>query len=354
MQIRNTIMLLAEGDAQPAAAPAAPAPRESTFAERKAAQLRDERAAAPPEREPAPAPETAPATPLEPVLSEQGDGYPELLDSGEQAPLEDDGSDLYEETPEPLDLQGDEGEPTVDWEKRYKDTQAELTRASEERQERNNEHAEMMAGSLKLQYDLEDNLGKARNYTNYYVEGITNQITQMEQAFNSGQIDPERMQEARQQYHNLQQQKGQMQARLDQIESTESEAKAVKKKREAEITRVRLQRTIPDWSEAKYNAMRSEAVSRGYTEKEYADITDYRFFEMLNDSMTLRSASDAIGSVTQKKRVGSPRGRRNAQAPRDSRGRYEKTKRDFHANPNQKGRFAEMKAQELSRERSGR
>lgn len=347
MQARDILILLNEGNFPPP--PAAPK-GESTFAERKAAQLREEREAQAPQ---APAePETAQPTPPVQLESVQGDGYPELHDSEAQPELEGDVPDL-EETPGEFDPIDDGGEPTVDWEKRYKDTQAKLTSVTEDRKDRDAEYADMMAGSLQLQYDMEDNLKKAKQYTGFYVDGIQGQIHNMERAFNSGQIGPEDMQAARQQYQQLQGQQQQLQARLTQIETTEREATQVKKRRQAEITRVRLQRTIPGWGQAKFREMQAEAATRGYSAEEFAEQTDHRFFEMLHDSIQLRSAGDAIGEITQRKRPKPPRGRRNAQTPRNSRGQYEKAQRDFHDNPNQKGRFADMKAKQLARERRG-
>lgn len=353
MQIRKLLMLLNDGDAAPAAAPQ----QAQSFAERKAAQLREERtvreaAEQPTEPEPRSPVQEDDGYPQGQSESVQDDGYPELHDGGDELEAGDPDGALEDETPPEGDYE-DDGEPTVDWEKRFKDTQAELTRAREQQQEQNGELTEMMAGSLQLKYDLEDHLTKARQYTEFYVNGIDNQIMQMERAFNSGAIDPERMQEARQQYQSLQQQKQQLNQRIEQVETTRSEAEAVRKKREAEITRVRLQRTIPDWSQQKYNEMRQEAVKRGYTVEEFSEITDHRYFEMLHDSMLLRSAKDTVGDVTKRKRPKPPRGRRNATQSRDGRGRFEKTKREFRENPNQKGRFAAMKAEQLQRERRG-
>lgn len=343
---KKYLVLLADGESAAA---------EPSFIERKTAQLREERQHRDINERPAPKETSRDETPPQEPESVQDDGYPELHDSEQEAELAlDDELDLDDETPDDIDEDGDD-ERAVDWEKRFKDTQAELTRSKEAGKEHSAELADMMAGSLQLKYDLEDHLGKAKEYTNYYSQGITNQIAQLERAFQSGQIDPDRMGEARTQYQQLVNQRNMLESRVEQIEKTRSEAETVRKRREAEITRVRLARTIPGWGQEKYREMRQEAVNRGFTADEFNDKTDHRFFEMLHDSMLLRSASQTVGDVRQSKLSKPPRGGRNVQRqPRDSRGKFERAKRELHQNPGQKGRFAAMKREQLTRERRGR
>ena len=327
-----------------------------SFAERKAAQLREERTiqeASQPPAEAAPGQqETSDETPPPESESVQSDGYPELHD--EQAESEDEAledEDLDDEIPSDEPEDEEEGE-RVNWEQRYKDTQAELTRVAQRRKELDAEHAESVSANLQLKYDLEDRLTKAEEQANFFLNGINSQIGQLEQAFNSGAVEPEKMQEARGYYQNLVGQRTQLQTYLDKAGEQRGEAERVRKQREAEITRSRLSVSIPDWSQDKYDEMRGYATQRGYSPDEFNEITDYRYFELLHDSMLLNSAEKTVRNVKSQRRRKAPRGGKNVdRSPNTARRREARARKDFLDNPNQKGRFAAMKAEELSRER---
>lgn len=349
MQTNEPIYLLLLNDG---AAPAQGG-EQMSFRERKAAELRTERGETP-DIKPAPAEPSEPETPQPPLESVQDD-IPELHDGDEsEDEYLDSDEALDDETP--FDEIDDEPEQTdtVDWEKRFKDTQAELTRVNEEREERNAEHADMMAGALQLQHELEDRLTKAKEHGDFYLNTLNNQIGQLEQAFNSGQIDPENMGKARQMYQQLANQKHQLEQRQESLEKARQETEQLRKTREAQITRVRLARTIPDWSERKYGEMRQEAVKRGYSVEEFNEVTDHRYFELLHDSMMLRNAEKVVTNVRGKRKAKPPRNRNQRRQPRDGRGRFEKAQREFRDNPNTRGAFANMKEQQLRNERRGR
>lgn len=344
------LLLLNDGGAAPE--------QGQSFAERKAQQLREERGvreASEPPGEP-----SAPVQDPNDVPGYPEDGTPEApesvqpdsgMDDGEQ-PIEAlDDTEAPEGTPEDDYQDGETGEQSIDWEKRYNDTRGELTRLQQERGDRDAELSDMMAGSMQLKYDLEDQLDKAKQYTAYYVDGINAQVAQMEQAFNTGMIEPDKLPQARQAYVQLQQQKQALDARIDQIEKTRSEADDKRRQREAEITRVRLSRTIPGWSHSKWQEMRGAAAERGYTADEFDKITDYRYFELLHDSMMLRSASQTVGDVRLRKQPKPPRGRNKQRQPRSADGRFRKAQQEFRDSPNQKGKFAAMKFEDLQRER---
>jgi hypothetical protein len=327
----------------------APAAPQQTFQERKAQQLKEERNVRGEVEPVAPQPvEDREATPSPELESAQIDGNPDL--PSDEDPLDDEWQDSDPDGIPDTDPEAAEQEGTTDWEKRYTDTQAELTRVNQHRQELDTDHADMMAGTLQLRHTLEDKLSEVENSSGYILNGLSGQIANMEQAFSSGQIDPEQMANARNHYQQLVNNRNQMQQHLAGATKQRDDATAMRKQREAEITRIRLQRTIPNWSREKYAEMREFATQRGYTQEEFNDVTDHRLFELLHDSMQLRSASDTVSNVQRKRKADAPRGR-GGRAPRDKQGRYEKSRKEFHDNPNQKGRFAAMKAQELAKER---
>lgn len=330
------------------------APQQS-FTERKAAQLAQERAAQPEVSEQPEQERTSAEIPEPESGSVQDDGYPELHDEMElSGQLPEDESDL-DETPENPEDSYDDEEPSVDWEKRYKDTQAELTRVSTRREELDAEHAEMMASNVRLKHDLEDRLTQAQTQAGFFLNNVTGQIGQLEQAFNSGQIDPEHLPQARQAYQNLVQQRAQLEQYVEKAQSELSESEKIRKQREAEIARTVLARKIPDWSREKYDSMRGYASRLGYTPDEFNEVTDHRFFQLLNDSMLLHSAGETVNDVKRKKMAKPPRSGRNVdRQPRDGRGKFKKLERDFHSNPNERGRFAAMTEERLKRERRGR
>ena len=318
----------------------------ASFVERKSSQLREERDGEGPRPVEAPPTEDRDATPPVELESEQSDGIE--LPSGEETPEGDDLAPDLDETPG-SDSDPDEHEPAIDWEKRFTDTKAELTRVQMDRQEMDSEFSDQMAGTLQLHYQLEDKLAEVETSSGFFINNLSNQITNMEQAFSSGQIGPDQLAQARQHYQQLINSRNQMVGHVNQAKQVKDEAEAQRKKRESEVTRVRLSRSIPGWSRDKYAEMREYAIGRGYTNEQFEDQTDHRFFELIHDSMTLHQTQNTIQNV-ENKRVATQRVR-GQRKPRDGQGRFQKAKQDYKNNPNQKGRFADMKAEQIKRER---
>ena len=137
-------------------------------------------------------------------------------------------------------------------------------------------------------------------------------------------------------------------------ESTKQELDAhteTMKQREAEVAKMRLRRTIPDWGQDKYAELRSYAESRGLDPKIFNDLTSAPLIEMINDSYSMSSASQSVDKAVAKRKQSRPQRRNAKRKPQDTRGKLAKARQDFNANPGQRGRFAEMKTQELQMER---
>ena len=341
-----------ENSAAPTDVGAGPEP---TFRERKMQALREE--------DPAPVVEQQPAPRQEADLNRAPDSKSDLaVQDGDPELHSDEGSldDDYEDDPENLydetlsDELGDDPDPEAgNWEKRYKDTQAKMTEVAEERNAIEREFTESIEGNLRLKHEIEDKMQKADTFLSVIGNGIDSQIANLEQAFRSGQVPPEQMGEARQRYQQLSNQKGQLEQTVTKMSEERAEVDRKTKERQAEITRARLARTIPGWGPQKYAEMREFATGRGYTAEEFNDHVDHRYFELLNDSMTLHSAPEAV-NVRKKRRAQAPVGSMNKdRRSRDGRGRYrqERAEKTFRDSPNQKGAFAGAAFERLRREK---
>lgn len=319
---------------------------EQSFAERKMSQLREERGTQPVESQPAEAPEGTPNAALESA----GDGYPdESIPSEAEAVEREEESEAPEGTPDD-DYEPEAAESDTNWQSRYEEGQRKISEITENRSAMEQEHADMMSTNLHLKHDLEDKFTEATRYAENYLGGFNQQIAGMENAFQTGQIEPENLPGARQQYQHLINQRNGMANQVEQIKKQAEESANVMLNRQAEISRTRLNRTIPNWGREKHQELGEYAQSRGYSPDEFGKSMDYRFLELLNDSMTLNRAGDTVKGIKRTKTASGPS--RNAkQPPRSADGRYREARKDFLDNPNQRGRFADMKAAELRRER---
>ena len=317
-----------------------------SFVERTAQRLAEESRGPQTEAQPATAPTGTPDVELESA----GDGYPDESIPGEAQEAEGEyESEAPEGTPDD-DYEDEATESDTNWQSRYEEGQRKISEITENRQVMEQEHADMMATNLHLKHDLEDKFTEATRYAENYLGGFNQQIAGMEHAFQSGQIEPDNLPGARQQYQNLINQRNGMANQVEQIKAQQSEAEKVMLNRQAEISRIRLNRTIPNWGREKHQELGEYAQSRGYSPDEFGKSMDYRFFELLNDSMMLNRAGDTVQKVKRAKTASGPS--RNArQQPRSADGKYKQARKEFLDNPNQRGRFADMKAAELRKER---
>jgi hypothetical protein len=277
------------------------------------------------------------------------DGYPTddgAIADGEQ----DDDPEDHTLAPEGYEDDDPDDEPAVDWEKRYKDTQRMLSEVTERRREREAEQAEIVESALAMRHQLEDTLQEAQQFAQVYMHGFDSQIANLERAFSSGMIEPDKLPQARQQHQMLVQQREQLRHQVEQMQSMESEAKKRARQREAEISRAKLSRAIPNWNQETYRKIGAYAQERGYTSSEFAQITDHRVIELLHDSMQLRSAGRAVDKVRTRTKSRAPN-RTAREQPRSADGRYKQAQQEFHERPNERGAFAKMKLADLQRQR---
>ena len=329
--------------------------REPSFTDRKAAQLRQERGVREEKEEreqvqPEPIrKKRAPEPELESAVTEPEYGDEEDIDTESVDDEYEDSEDPDDGAPDDDDGSEEDEDDGIDWRRRYQEAEKKISEVTANRSAMEREHADVMATTLSLRHNLEDTYTEARRYADQYKVAFDTQIGQLEQAFSTGQISPEHLPGARQQYQNLVNQRNMLVGQVEQLTEREREAKKIERERKAEIARVRLARTIPNWSREKHRELGEYAMSRGFSQEEFSENLDYRFLEILNDSMQLRSASDKVKQVRRKKKGYGPK--RNAAMPeRGTDGKFRKAQADFRNNPNQRGRFAEMKLQQLRKE----
>ena len=298
--------------------------REPSFTERKAAQLSQERESRPPEpeiqpeqprkeRTSEPELESAAVEPVEDGYDEQ-DELDKEQDDESEAP--DDGTTDDEEPEQEPDEQ-------VNWKRQFEETKRKLSEVTANRTAMEREHADVMATTLSLRHNLEDTYTEARRYADQYKVAFDSQIGQLEQAFSTGQISPEHLPQARQQYQNLVNQRNGLVKQVEEIGTREAEAKRVDRERKAEIARVRLARTIPNWSREKHRELGEYAEARGFSSEEFNENLDYRFLEILHDSMQLNRSAETVKGIRRQKKAGGP-SRKAPVASRGTNGQFRK------------------------------
>ena len=241
-----------------------------------------------------------------------------------------DGALAVDETEEQeSDAEGapDELEPEgVDWEKRYKDTQADNESAREEARAARTELAEGMRDITDARLTLQESLDNAEQTAQFWANQAQQELQQLN-AVNVSQLSQE-------QYAQWQQLKLQATQKAQYMNNalaqTQDQAKAEKNKaiqREAKIAREYLVRTIPDFDNV-YPEIQKHAIStRGINPKVVRDITDPALILMIHEDMQARSQPDAVEEIVTKtkakKRVS------NTLRARDAKGRYKQHDREF-------------------------
>lgn len=338
--------------------PVAPAPAggnpvaapEQSFRERKASQLGAERQRDESEREPTERPDPPQQrTPPESVESAQ-DLYEDPQGVQADDEYEDDDQGMLEGDPDegtPPEGELEDGEEKHDWEKRYKDLQAQMTQLTQERGEITQEHTEVMGEALRLKFDLEDRFEEAVGRAEYMANVMGGQAQQYRN-INWSQVPAEQLANLQQQAQQAFMIEQQANAAWDEVKRQKSEALQTVKSREAAIAKIRLKRTIGLNNEV-YGELREFAGQSGMAPEAFNQITDPVIMEWAADAMKFRNAGNKV-RVKDKRKAQVPRGRNAKQAPRDARGKFAKT----DLVPNQRGSFADKHKHRLAMERQGR
>lgn len=324
---------------------------EQSFAQRKATQLNQEREARG---------EVAPVTPTD--LDASGRETPdEVMESEDveqdaqglyasenevEGELEDSSADLEDELPADEDQEPED--VNTDWEKRYKDLQSETQTIRESRGEMDQEHAQAMSDVLKVRFEMEDKLTEAVGRAEL-MRNVMSGNAQQFKNINWAQVPPDKVQQVQAQAQQAMQMEQQAEEAYAQMTQQVEQVREQAKQREAAIAKTRLQRTIPNWGNETYGAIRQFATGSGMSVDEFNEITNPVIIEALYTASQVKNTGSKVRKSTTKK-AATPRGKAARRQPRDARGKFDRTK----VEPNQRGSFAEKHRHRLNMERNGR
>lgn len=324
-----------------------------SFTERKRAELsaeRDTREAG--TRQVDDPSQRAPIEPAESADEQEDVSSESLLADDEDLEIEEvEASDSEDGAPEGEETDEAE-EDTTDWKKRYDDLELKFRETTENRTQIEKDLADQEAETLKVRFELEDRLEEVGQRAAFWLQTMTGNAQQYRN-INWGAVAPDQIQKLQAEAQQALMLEQQAQQAYDATAKQISEQKETLKQREAEVAKMRLRRTIPDWGNEKYNALRDYASQRGLDPQIFSDITSAPLIEMINDSMSMRTAGESV-EKTVSRRKAKPGKRHVKRQPRDARGKFQKAQQDFQNNPGQRGRFSEMKLQQLQMERKGR
>lgn len=311
------------------------------FREQAMERMASERSDAPPAPAPVNVPGEAPeefGTP-EPVTDMAYDeGQPEL----EAEAIE--GSEEFDDSDE--NTVDDEDH---DWQKRYKDLQSEFTRLTQNRDEFETEMAHGLTEVKRREYELQDSLTESHTHATILMNAMRGQADQFRQV-NWQAVPADQLPQMKAAADAAFAQEAQVNQALEYINTQRKQQYDTSMAREAELTRTRLSKTIPGWSNELYSEIGQYAQSRGLDPQLFQSITNPAVMEMFFDSMQLRSAGSKAKTVG-KRRASKPQAQNAPRTGRDVRGRFASAKQNFESNPGQKGSFAAMKEAQLRMER---
>jgi len=295
-------------------------------------------------------------TPEEPV---QGDpegvesnvGTDDGTDTPEDQVTEEDQPEEGDDLDEPEDS-GDE--KYAELESKYKALEAEFSRVTANRKaiEQNLEEASVAA--TQRAHEIESQYAQAQQYAEYFAALPMQQVQTLQQQLQQPNLQPEQFQSLYQQLNQAQAMAQQFQGALNQIKESSEKAKQEQRRREAELTMSRIKARIPGWNQERATELYNLAQEVGYSDQEARELTDFRTISLMNEVLEARKAKQTV-KETGTKRKPQPPTSRGATQPRSSNGQFAKAERDFkEARPGTKGAFAQLKEQQLRREREGK
>jgi len=313
-----------------------------SFREQAMERMSREQDMAPPQ----PAPENVPGTAPEEIGTP--DPMDDVLDSNASEPVEDVDQEEEELESQEETLEESDDDQDHDWQKRYKDLQSEYTRVMQSREQFESEMTDNLMATKRMQFELEDTLGKAARDAGLLSQALTGNADRFRN-INWSQVPADQVGALQQQAQQAFAQEAQAQQALNQINEQQQQQWKLKVEREAELTRTRLKRTIPNWSNELYGELANYAEQRGLSRELFNSITDAAVIEMIYDSFSLKTAGQKAKTVS-KRKAQKPAAQNKPVATRDARGRFANAKAHFEQNPNQRGAFAAMKEAQLRAE----
>ena len=313
-----------------------------SFREQAMARLDSERDSMRPE----PAPENVPGTAPEEIGTP--DPMDDVVDSNATEPFDE--ADGYEDDLESQEetLEESDDDQDHDWQKRYKDLQSEYTRVMQSREQFESELTDNLMSTKRMQFELEDTLGKAARDAGLLSQALTGNAERF-RTIDWSKVPAEQVGALQQQAQQAFAQEAQAQQALNQINVQQEQQWKMKVNREADLTRTRLKRSIPNWSNELYGALANYAEQRGLNRDLFNSITDAAVIEMIYDSFAMKTAGQKAKTLS-KRKTQKPAAQNKPVSQRDARGRFANARADFEQNPNQRGAFAAMKEAQLRAE----
>jgi hypothetical protein len=271
----------------------------------------------------------------------------DVVDSNATAQFDDDQPEEELESQEET-LEASDDDQGHNWEKRYKDLQSEYTRVMQSREQFESEMTDNLMATKRMQFELEDTLGKAARDAGLLSQALTGNADRFRN-IDWSQVPTDQVGTLQQQAQQAFAQEAQAQQALNQINEQQQQQWKMKVEREAELTRTRLKRTIPNWSNELYGQLAGYAEQRGLSRDLFNSITDAAVIEMIYDSFAMKTAGQKAKTLS-KRKAQKPAAQNRPVRQRDARGRFANAKAHFEQNPNQRGAFAAMKEAQLRAE----
>jgi hypothetical protein len=226
-----------------------------------------------------------------------------------------------------------------------------LSQVTANRKEIEEGYAQSQQRFIEMRHEMDDTLSQVRRGAEFYA-GLAGQELQQLQQVNPAQLPPEQQSQYYQQLNQATQRSQQLQQMLQQATEGEKAEREKQKKREAEVAVAVIKARIPEWSNEHYAELGRIAGDYGYTPEEFQEITDPRMIQLLHRDWQTRQASKAVEKTVKQRKAKAPRTRSGATPSRNTKGQFEKAKKEF--SPNQKGSFAKMKEAEIKLRRERR
>lgn len=250
-----------------------------------------------------------------------------------------------DETPE------SEAEGDTVWEKRYKDTQAEYTKVSEELSRFRAEESQVFADMTGARYELEDKLTQGEQMAQYWANKAMAEVQQARQV-NFANVPPDQIAQAQQWVQQTEAKFQQTQQELQRTMEAAKQAREDALAREAKISRARLTREIRDFDTV-YPEIGKFAVDQGVNPAVFRDIVDPGLIRIINMAREMAGTPDAIETVTKKPKAKTHKVKNAPQLQRDEAGRFKKAEEAMRTarTPQERQKaFFEKKQMQLDRE----
>lgn len=245
---------------------------------------------------------------------------------------EDESSDLDDEIPEE-----DDSEEVTDWEVRYKEVQAELSRATERKAEREAKVKKVAEEFTRGKFEFEDASTQARQAFEFILNSATAEANQARQ-INLAQVPPDQVAAAQNWMQQALAKEQQVKQGYSQFAEHIKAEQAKQTQREAVVARSILEDEIPDFDNA-YPAILKHMVDLGMDQERAAQTIDVATIRAYYNSMKLNEAPNTV-EVKKETKARAPKSRLSQSQPRGIDGKYKKVDEAYRNTTDKRQRAA--------------